>query len=71
MSYEIIAESNEKPIFKKYNRAKNTRSAIKKFKNSNAFLKITPKIGDKAFFNGCFIARRFNKPLKGCYLKRA
>ncbi len=33
-----------------YNRAKN--SVIKKFKNSNAFLKTSPKIGDKAFFNG-------------------
>ncbi len=30
MNYEIIAESNEKPIFKKYNRVKNTHSAIKK-----------------------------------------
>ncbi|GAA8905462.1 hypothetical protein HpEKA32_14790 [Helicobacter pylori] len=39
------------------NRAKN--SVIKKFKNSNAFLKTSPKIGDKAFFNGCFIARCF------------
>ncbi|WP_269766941.1 hypothetical protein [Helicobacter pylori] len=44
---------------------------MKKFKNSNAFLKTSPKIGDKAFFNGCFIAGRFNNPLKGCYLKRA
>ncbi|GAA9002089.1 hypothetical protein BTM277_13540 [Helicobacter pylori] len=59
------------PIFKNKsfsNRAKN--SVIKKLKNSNAFLKTSPKIGDKAVCNGCFMARRFNKPLKGCYLKR-
>ncbi|GAA9264476.1 hypothetical protein TH0144_10110 [Helicobacter pylori] len=57
MSYEIIAESNQKPILKikilvsqsqKY--PKNTHSIIKKLKNSNAFLKTSPKIGDKAFF---------------------
>ncbi|MGL2373803.1 hypothetical protein ACOWLN_03930 [Helicobacter pylori] len=30
--------------------------------------KTSPKIGDKAVLNGCFMARRFNKPLKGCYL---
>ncbi|WP_276317613.1 hypothetical protein [Helicobacter pylori] len=43
------------------------KNEIKKFKNSNAFLKTSPKIGTKAVFNGCFMARRFNKPLKGCY----
>ncbi|EJB25803.1 hypothetical protein HPCPY6271_0316 [Helicobacter pylori CPY6271] len=41
MSYEIIAESNEKPIFKNKSfsitEPKNTHSVIKKFKNSNAF----------------------------------
>ncbi len=30
MNYEIIAESNQKPIFKKYNRVKN--SVIKSLK---------------------------------------
>ncbi len=41
----------KKPVFKNKsfsNRAKN--SVIKKFKNSNAFLKASPKIGDKAVF---------------------
>lgn len=46
------------------------KNEIKKFKNPNAFLKTSPKIGTKAVCNGCFMAGRFNKPLKGCYLKR-
>lgn len=52
MSYEIIAQSNEKPVFKNksFSITEPTHSAIKKFKNSNAFLKTSPKIGDKAFF---------------------
>ncbi|QTO99187.1 hypothetical protein [Helicobacter pylori] len=33
------------------------------------FLKTSPKIGAKAVLNGCFMAGRFNKPLKGCYFK--
>lgn len=41
------------------------KNEIKKFKI--LILKTSPKIGTKAVFNGCFIARRFNKPLKGCY----
>ncbi len=48
----------KKPIFKNKsfsNRVKNAHSVIKKFKNSNAFLKTSPKIGDKAFFNGYFL----------------
>ncbi|PDX16248.1 hypothetical protein BB414_07940 [Helicobacter pylori] len=59
----------KKPILKNKsfsNRAKN--SVIKKFKNSNAFLKISPKIGDRVVFNGCFLLGVFNKPFKkGCY----
>ncbi len=42
---------------------------MKKFKI--LILKTSPKIGDRVVFNGCFMARCFNKPLKGCYLKRA
>ncbi len=59
----------KKPIFKNKsfsNRAKN--SVMKKFKI--LILKTSPKIGDRVVCNGCFMARRFNKPLKGCYLKR-
>ncbi|GAA7343010.1 hypothetical protein [Helicobacter pylori] len=41
---------------------KNTHSVIKKFKI--LILKASPKIGTKAAFNSCFMARRFNKPLK-------
>ncbi|WP_162970888.1 hypothetical protein [Helicobacter pylori] len=45
----MTKQSDQKPVFKNKsfsNRAKN--SVIKKFKNSNAFLKKSPKTGTKA-----------------------
>ncbi len=50
----MTKQSNQKPVFKNksFSITEPTHSVIKKFKNSNAFLKISPKIGDKAFFNG-------------------
>lgn len=53
MSFEMT--KTKKPIFKNKsfsNRAKN--SVIKKFKNSNAFLKASPKIGDRVVFMAVF-----------------
>ncbi len=46
------------------------KNEIKKFKNSNAVLKTSPKIGTKAVCNGCFMVGHFNKPfLKGLLFK--
>ncbi|WP_305871817.1 hypothetical protein [Helicobacter pylori] len=59
----MTKQSNQKPIFKNKsfnNRVKN--SVIKKFKNSNAFLKTSPKISDRVVFNGCFLLGVLTNP---------
>ncbi|WQV71068.1 hypothetical protein KVK71_03885 [Helicobacter pylori] len=65
MSYETIAESNESTVVAEFHTHSIMKNEIKKFKI--LILKTSPKIGTKAVLNGCFMARRFNKPLKGCY----
>ncbi|OPG49594.1 hypothetical protein BGL72_01760 [Helicobacter pylori] len=42
--------------------SQNARSVIKKFKNSNAFLKTSPKIGDRVVFNGYFLLGVLTNP---------
>ncbi|EJC55129.1 hypothetical protein [Helicobacter pylori] len=65
MNYETIAESNESTVVAEFHSDSERKNERKKFKI--LILKTSPKIGDKAVCNDCFMARRFNKPLKGCY----